>query len=267
MLMNAKPVVFLDTSIQIQRFIGPKERQVAIERELKQAASEFVTSSYVFMEFQRSLWSDFVYVYNQLRQAQDWGTVAYQLRSGVRSHRPRALGNCLQIFTWALIESNLDYDKALDFLELQITQNLPEDFWLHVTPLPDPIGCDLVNLGIRPQPGGQFDIANTCRKETAACLLPTFLTHQSHKLHSLADHLATHPRAIKDQARVERLLAAVIQGPQSALGQSACWPVGDIILALQVPANASVWTLDTDFQPLAEALEIRLYIPTFSKVS
>lgn len=47
MLMNARPVVFVDTSIQIQRFIGAKEQQVQIERELKAAASEFVTSAYI----------------------------------------------------------------------------------------------------------------------------------------------------------------------------------------------------------------------------
>lgn len=201
-----------------------------------------------------------------MRQSQEWGAVAYRLRSGARSHRPRSLGNCLQIFTWALIESNLDYDKALDFLELQVTQNLPEDFWLHVTPLPDPIVCDLVKWGIRHQPNGQFDIANTCRKETATCFLPAFLAQQSNRLHSLALYLAAHPQAIKDQARVERLLAAVSQNPRAALGQSACWPLGDVILALQVPTNASLWTLDADFQPLAEALGIRLYIPTFSRV-
>jgi hypothetical protein len=124
----------------------------------------------------------------------------------------------------------------------------------------------LVNLGIRPQPSGQFDIANTCRKETATCLLPAFLAQQSNRLDSLAAYLAAHPRAIKDQARVERLLAAVSQNPRVALGQSACWPLGDVILALQVPTNVSLWTLDADFQPLAEALGIRLYIPTFSRV-
>ncbi len=80
--MNSEQVVFLDTSIQIERFIGSTERQAQIEHEVKNPDVQFVTSSYVFMEFQRSLWSDFVYIYNQMQQYPDWTNAAYQLRSG-----------------------------------------------------------------------------------------------------------------------------------------------------------------------------------------
>lgn len=80
--MNSEMVVFLDTSIQIERIIGNKTRQAQIEQELKNPAHQFVTSSYVFMEFQRSLWADFVYVYNLMQQHTDWQTIAYRLRSG-----------------------------------------------------------------------------------------------------------------------------------------------------------------------------------------
>ena len=51
--MNSKKIVFLDTSIQIERFIGAKQRQAKIEHELKLPDVQFVTSSYVLMEFQR----------------------------------------------------------------------------------------------------------------------------------------------------------------------------------------------------------------------
>ena len=183
--MNSKKIVFLDTSIQIQRFIGAKQQQTKIEHELKLPDVQFVTSSYVLMEFQRSLWSDFVYIYNQTLQHDDWKNIAYLLRSGKRSYRPRSLGNCLQIFTWALVESNLEYEKALDFLELQVTQNIPEDFWLHVTPIPDLIACGLVKKGISLQQNRQYAIADTCPKETATCHLPTFLTEQANKLHTI----------------------------------------------------------------------------------
>lgn len=162
------------------------------------------------------------------------------------------------------MESHLDHERALDFVELQVTQSLPEDFWWQVTPLPDPIACDLVQSGLRVQPDGQCAIAATCRKETAACHLPVFLNQHRNRLHTLAAYLKAHPRSIKEQARVERLLAAVITDPQAALGQAACWPLGDVIIALQVPANASLWTLDADFQPLVEALGLRLYTPTFA---
>ena len=142
---------------------------------------------------------------------------------------------------------------------MQICRELPKRFWLHVAPLPDPIVCDLITIGINRQPEGNFTIADSCRKGTAACHLPEFL-HKSHtKLQRLTDYLAAHPRAIKDQVRVERLLSSILDDPRNALGQAACWPLGDIIIALQVPGNAQLWTLDADFGPIAELLGVGLY--------
>jgi hypothetical protein len=58
------------------------------------------------------------------------------------------------------------------------------------------------------------------------------------------------------------LLAAVMTDPRAVLGQAACWPLGDIIIALQVPSGVALWTLDPDFEPLAAALGSSLYSPT-----
>jgi hypothetical protein len=41
--------------------------------------------------------------------------------------------------------------------------------------------------------------------------------------------------------------------------QFSCWPLGDVIIALQTPPQASIWTRDPDFKPLALALGIDLY--------
>jgi hypothetical protein len=35
--------------------------------------------------------------------------------------------------------------------------------------------------------------------------------------------------------------------------------LGDVVISLQVPAGAALWTLDKDFAPLAQALDIPLY--------
>lgn len=161
-----------------------------------------------------------------MRLHRDWADVAHQLRSGARSYRPRSLGNCLQIFTWVLVESNLDYARALDFVELQVIDGLAEDFWLNVTPLPDAITCDLVEIGVSRQPNGQCTIADRCRKETAHCHLPNFAGSQRAKLQKFADYLTTHAQVLKDQARIERLLSTVLEDSQAILGQSTCWPIG-----------------------------------------
>ena len=142
--------------------------------------------------------------------------------------------------------------------------------WQKPPPTPDPINCDLTAAGVQRQPDSTYTIADTCRKEAATCHLPNFLADHQQERGAIADYLAAHPNVIKDQVRVERLLAAVIADPEAALGQAACWPLGDVIIALQVPPDAALWTLDPDpsaalragLKSLAEMPGLRLYQST-----
>ncbi|MEZ4861170.1 MAG: hypothetical protein R3C14_07685 [Caldilineaceae bacterium] len=93
------------------------------------------------------------------------------------------------------------------------------------------------------------------------------MAEQRTKLNAIADYLSAHPRSLKNQAKVEQLIAALLQDPRNALGQTNCWPLGDIIIALQVPAGATLWTLDADFAPLAAALTIPLHQPGLTGAS
>lgn len=160
-----------------------------------------------------------------------------------------------------MVQSQLDRTTALKLLQLEIQRNLLRRFWHHVTPLADAIVCDLVISGMTTHPDNRFTVADTCRKQSAACHLPHFLTDQRDRLLTLLDYLAAHPRSIKDQTRVEQRLRAALADRRAALGQSACWPLGDLIIALQIPPNTTLWTRDPDFAPLAAALDIPLYQP------
>jgi hypothetical protein len=261
-LMISKPTtIFLETSVQINRLLGSEEKQRKIVSILSQPNIQAVTTSYVLMEFQRTVWADYVKLYNLLHQHREWDAVAQSLRTGTSAYRPRVLGRCLQILTRTMVDSRVDIKLGLLFLKTQITQDIPRRFWHNVTPLPDSIHCDLVTTGLTKQPDGSYTIANRCRKDMATCHLPDFLVEQRPKLKAIADNLAHHPQAIKDQPRVERLLAEIITNPQAALGQLACWPLGDVIIALQIPSNALLWTVDPDFETLTTALGIQLFKP------
>src|SRR4029079_7427500 len=95
---------------------------------------------------------------------------------------------------------------ASQLLSAQISYALRQKFWSHVTSTPDPIVCDLVTTGIVRQPERTYAVAASCRKESAACYLPTFLAAHQQELHIIADYLARHPHVLKDQVRLERLL-------------------------------------------------------------
>lgn len=186
---------------------------------------------------------------------------------GQRSFRPQAALRCSQILGLLHEESAGDWKFALYLIEQALQIDLRERFWTHVTPVADPITCDLVALGSRRQADNTFTVAATCRKASAACQLPEFLAAQRSQLLAVADYLATHPRVIKQQVKAEQILNGVLQDPRAALGQSACWPLGDLIIALQIPPDTALWTRDPDFVPLAAALTIPLYQPPMAIVN
>ena len=89
--------------------------------------------------------------------------------------------------------------------------------------------------------------------------IPEFIHSHQAQLQEIASYLASQPKSIKQQNRVEQNLKKVMSEPREILGQATCWPLGDIIIALQVPSGTKLWTLDADFEPLAEVLGFELY--------
>jgi hypothetical protein len=258
---QSKQVVFVETSIQVQRTLASRTQRVHLERIFTNSSILPVTSAYVWMEYQRSVVADYAHVHRVMGKHTDWGALFEHILDGERAFQPRSAVRCTKIIGQVYIESKQNYELARHYLGVQIAYDLRQNFWANITQLADPIGCDLVKTGIVRQPDRTFTVAASCRKEEAACHLPAFLAANQDRLRAVADYLATHPRVIKDQPRLQRLVNAINADPRAALGQASCWPLGDLIIALQVPAGAALWTIDADFAPLATVLNIPLYTP------
>lgn len=253
--------IFLETSVQTYRVVAERNEQEQVERQLRLLAPNLYTNAYVWMEYQRTVIADYAHIHRLLVIHRNWSKVIAYFLVGQRSFRPQAALRCSQILGLLHEESAGDWKFALRLIEQGLRIDLRERFWGHVKPLADPIACDLVALGYQRQTDTTFTVATTCRKATATCHLPEFLNEQRPQLRAIADYLAAHPRVIKNQIKVERLLSEVLQDPRAALGQSACWPLGDVLIALQIPSNMALWTRDPDFKPLAATLGIPLYTP------
>ncbi len=261
----SQQVVFVETSVQVQRFLAEGTAQAHLDAELAAHAPNVFTANYVWMEFQRTVVADFAYVQRLMLLHHRWGDLLSHLLDGARSFQPRSAVRCTKILGLLHNQCEGDWEYAYAIATDTIQHGLEQRFWTHVTRLSDPIICDLVTSGITPQLDDTFTVASTCRKEQAACHLPEFLRAQQTKLHAIAEYLADHPNAIKGQDRVEQLLAAVLRDPRAALGQAACWPLGDLIIALQAPPEALIWTLDADFAALATALGLHHANPLAQK--
>jgi hypothetical protein len=201
--------IFLETSVQTYRIVAERTDQEQVEKQIQALAPNVYTSNYVWMEYQRTVIADYAHIHRLMTTHSTWSKVIAQLLVGQRSFRPQAALRCSQILGLLHEESVGDWKFALRLLEQALRIQLRERFWMHVTPLDDPIGCDLVTLGSRRQADNTFTVAATCRRESAGCHLPEFLTEQRPKLQAIAEYLASHPRVIKNQAKVERLLPDV----------------------------------------------------------
>jgi len=245
----SQPDIFLDTSIQTRRFLLAQPEQQRQDILFSKLAPRLCTTNYVWMEFQRTVASDHAHIRRLMLSHKNWGDVIAHLLKGQRGFRSRSAVRCTQILGQLFKDSRENLEYALRLTDQTLKYDLKIRFWTHVISLSDPISCDLVNAGIARQSDGNFAVAASCRKEAATCNLPQFLTEHCLELQTIVGYLDAHPNAIKDQTRVERLLTNVIQNPQSVLGQSTCWPLGDIIIALQVPSGAMLWTLDKRLVP------------------
>lgn len=250
-------MLFLDTSVQVERVLSEPHLLETIEEQLSSPNSQGVSTAYVWMEFQRTVLDDYAHIHSIMNKHEGWGATITHLLDGPRSFRSRAAVRCTKIIGRLYHQSYQDWAFARDLIKEQIRTGLQDHFWQNVTALPDPILCDLVKTGVVYQSTGLYSVAATCRKEQAACHLPEFLRQQQTKVSAIVDYLAAHANVIKEQDRVMQLLAALMRDPRAALGQGACWPLGDLIIALQVPPDAVVWTLDADFAALTTALGLR----------
>lgn len=265
--MNKSQVIFLDTSIQARRTLCDPIELQQIDSVLRVPNVQAVTSAYVWMEYQRSVVADFAHVHRVMCQYNNWGDLFGHILEGPRAFRPRSAVRCTQIIGKFFTLSRQNFEIARYTLVEHIERALRVQFWTDVSLLPDLIVCDLISPSIIQNADRTYEVAASCRKESAACHLPAFLAKQRPKLNGIADYLSAHPRSLKNQAKVEQLIAAILQDPRHALGQTNCWPLGDVIIALQVPAGAALWTLDADFAPLAAALEMPLHQPRLTSDS
>ncbi|MEM7539938.1 MAG: hypothetical protein AAF639_47735, partial [Chloroflexota bacterium] len=252
-------LIFVETSVQIERVLADKSEKIKLENHFERLSTQLYTTNYVWMEFQRTIVADVAHIQRVMSTQYGWGDLMVNLLIGQRAFRPRSAVRCTQMLGHLHNQSNGNWRYARLLLEQLIQERFKRQFWTNVNPLSDLITCDLVTKGVSRTSSGDYTVAATCNKETAACFLPNFIEQNLDKLRILDAYLTAHTKAIKDQARVQRLLTTVIDNPQAVLGQNSCWPLGDIIIALQVPDGASVWTLDADFEPIVEALGLSLY--------
>jgi hypothetical protein len=263
--MNTYPQVFLETSIQIHRFMWRERQPVLLHNLLDK---QLHTSCYVFAEFRRTLLRDFMFLYSVVKDQWDGNGQreihlsdlldALSRARGVRSERR------FRRFLWIASDllrcfgdDSVPVSDVLEWLDEHIDIFAEEFFRVFFPEFNRKAeeveyhcssDCDLAE--------NDRDLDRVrCRREEARCSLSELLEAHKEHLRAILDAFENVPSTKRDNRAMgvlQRLLAS--NDFETAKGQRNCWPLGDTIIALEVPENVPVYTLDHHFDVICEAL-------------
>lgn len=252
--MSAVQRVFLDTTIQIERVTGTRSRQAEIAQAL--AGVEVVTSTYVLGEYLRTLVRDAIVLYNLVLKSEELFDVETQIAHLLNK---RSASRCLLL--WAALHRSGIYDRAklLRTLGIYLQHGLVNRFMNGVTEVLDTTACGLAHE--RPVPhGATFQLRTQCTRRVLECDLVARLLQQQPMIRILADGLKGHPEAAL--ARMADLCSQILDDPDLARGRNCTWYLGDLVIALEMPVDAALYTTNQrHFAPLCELLGKQLYHP------
>lgn len=242
-------IYYLDTTIQLSKLFAPSSVRHAIKERITEHPC--VVSSYARMEYLR--WLEPCVAVHQLLQeeiAYNRTTALSEVQARILLAHGRNQNKMLSILTWLLRLYNPDARMLLFYLKTLIEYEFHEVFTQGIELLPDPIACPLMDLRAIPQATGyRLEPALAYRRSTMPCHIVDFLQEHRIALQDLA--LALH----QTYPQMAEACWRVLENPTDAQGNT-CKTLGDVIIALQTPADAVLWTTDASFDLICPVLGI-----------
>ena len=261
--------LFLDTTIQIEKVLGRKERKKEIQNNLKGRYVRFahrrlrltvVTSRYVLMEYIRTVVKDFYYIYNVLKEENSVEEAIDRIADEVRGLL--SLKRCLKIINriyHSRGNNRQDRRELIKHFERYISVSLPRIFSKNVDEVLNLIDCDISRMEF-----SQWDASKTpvfhCNRSKAKCRLVDFFKARKVEFNLIWSSLRKFPKKDRQLQESERVLGEIIELEQKILGERNCWSLGDVIIAITMPPECLMYTTNKKhFQILTEALGKKMF--------
>ncbi|MCB0111517.1 MAG: hypothetical protein KDE53_36595 [Caldilineaceae bacterium] len=253
--MSSVQRIFLDTTIQIERVTATRTRQAEIEHAL--SGAQVLTSTYVLGEYLRTLVQDALVLYNLVRTTEQLFDVETRMAQLLNK---RSASRCLLL--WASLHRSGIYERAklLRTLRVYIDYGLVNRFMAGIDELLNATACGLA----QEQPvahGETYQLRTQCTRRVVECELAERLVEQHALIRTLADGLQNHSEAAL--ARIANLCSQILADPHVARGRNCTWYLGDLVIALEMPVDAQLYTTNhRHFAPICDLLGKQLYYPT-----
>ncbi len=245
--MSTGTAVFLDTSIQIARFVhSPGIKRRICER--LQAYDLTVTSLVVRQEFKRRLLKEARYLLEQLERRHSFKAVMRHVLEVLPPQQSRKRQICLQTLQ-TIFENASDVDctdRARLFLRSLLKGGLNEFDQLadHVI---SSSGCECGRRAIRQTASGQFDAGtDRCSIVADSCGVAEFLNSRQDAVRKIRNHLATIESAGKsgEIRNAEQFLDDTADGTRDVEQGDPCLTVGDLLIAIESVGVPNMYTMN-----------------------
>lgn len=230
--------IFLDTTIQIARFLGPPDVKHKIKQQLC-CANLTVTSLVVRQEWKRRLLTDARYVLDILRRKRlDVGATLRQIKSKLQGpQNARKFSICLDIIASGFDGRN-EITDAGERLENLCVMMLEDGLSLfdHDIHIIRDSGCGCASVDVTTNTLGQYEIGpRKCTTAPHGCGISEFFDAKKAEIANIAEYLRTIPTDSKSSEidKAEALIDDWMQNAVTLTELSPCLSIGDLVIAIE----------------------------------
>lgn len=246
-------LLFLETTIQIDRVIGTQERRDTIRNNVQNR--RLCTSGHVMGEFNKTLIQDAIIFRDLLLSSRD---VEEAVKRLVKFNR--RYSHTVDL----LMTLGFDKDKqaTLERLENFIEWRGHDHFWegIDESYYTDEVGCVLRSWSPVQDKNGEYDWTGLkCLKNyPPLCQVMTFIERHRDVLATFVDAGNGSSRA--NVAKAAEAFGEILADRDVPFGErSNCYPISDTLIALEANADAEIYSSDGDYRVICEILGRILY--------
>lgn len=257
--------VFLDTTIQIARFVHSPEMKLRVEERIH-AYDVSVTGLVARLEFKRRLLKEADYLLRQLTRLGSYIRLRRHVDDVLPIQQQRKRNICVEILG-TILEQEDDAsltDRARLFLRDLITGGLQE-FDELVDSVISIAGLPCAKRGIREvRKYSKYDFGDEkCSRNRESCGIVPFLKQREPQLRSILQMIQTLPSADKtdELAEAQDFIEAYFRDPAVATVDEPCVKVGDLLIALESSGIPAFYTMNgKESQHLARVMGQELVV-------
>lgn len=246
--------LFLETTIQISRVIA-QDRQRATIR-LNTLGRRLCTSGYVLAEYNRTLIKDAITFHKLLLTSP---SVAEAVKRSAKYPQNRKFPRTMVLL--ATLGFDEDKQNTLDRIERFIDWQAHDLFWESIDAARsiDEVGCVHSQWQAELQETGQYDLEGLrCVKaKPPACGIMTFIEKNRRELDNFISAASTCSRP--NVAKAAEAFDRILSGQDTPFGERSCYRVADVLIVLEAPSDAEIYSTDGDVHAICGIIGKLLY--------